>query len=159
MNWPLPIRVAGVGSPQGDDAVAWAVLRRLRERLGARTDIELHELDGGQRLLDVLDGRGTLVLVDALAGEEPGTIHRLEWPDRRVHRMRPGSTHNLCPAEALELAATLGTLPPRVVVFGIEADCFDVGEGLSHALASSVPEAVHQLLKELANETTEQGGK
>lgn len=149
MSWPLPIRVAGVGSPHGDDAVAWAVLRRLREHLKTRPDVELYELDGGQRLLDMLDGRGTLLLVDALAGAEPGTIHRFDWPDSRVARMRPGSTHNLCPAEALALAATLGTLPPRVVLFGIEADCFDAGAGLSHAAAGTVTRAVYQLLNEL----------
>jgi len=28
MSWPRPIRVVGVGSPLGDDAVAWEIVRR-----------------------------------------------------------------------------------------------------------------------------------
>ena len=112
MSWPGPIRIVGVGSPLGDDALAWEVVRNLREQHGLPREIEYHLVEGGQRILDVLDGRGTLLLVDAVvASTRPGTIHRFEWPDDRIASLRPGSTHDLRPAEALRLASVLGIAP------------------------------------------------
>jgi hydrogenase maturation protease len=107
-------------------------------------------VEGGQRILDVLDGRGTLLLVDAVgASTRPGTIHRFEWPDQRVEALRPGSTHDLQPAEALRLATALGIAPPRVVIFGIEAESIDFQPGLSQSVMAAVPELVRWLVKEL----------
>jgi hydrogenase maturation protease len=150
MSCPHPIRVVGVGSPLGDDALAWEVVQNLRERPELRPDVEVYIVAGGQRILDVLDGRGTLLLVDAVAtGARPGTIHRFEWPDGRVEAMRPGSTHDLRPAEALRLAAALQIAPPRVVVFGIEVDNVDPQPGLSPFVIAAVPELVRRLVEEL----------
>ena len=56
MSWPRPIRIVGVGSPLGDDRLGWEAIRNLRERGNLPPDIELHMLEGGQRLLDLLDG-------------------------------------------------------------------------------------------------------
>jgi hydrogenase maturation protease len=107
-------------------------------------------VEGGQRILDLLDGRGTLLLVDAMTADTtPGTIHRFEWPDQRVEALRPGSTHDLRPAEALRLAAALGTAPPRVVVFGIEVERIDPQPGLSRSVTAAVPELVRRLVEEL----------
>jgi hydrogenase maturation protease len=150
MSQPRPIRVIGVGSPLGDDALAWEVVRNLRERQGLSPEIEVYMVEGGQRILDVLDGRGTLLLVDAIAaGTRPGTIHRFEWPDRRVEALRPGSTHDLRPAEALRLAEALGIAPPRVVVFGMEVESLDPQAGLSQSVMAAVPELVRRLVEEM----------
>ena len=148
VEW-LPIRVVGCGSPRGDDAVAWEVIRRLGDtRLAA--EVDLHVVEGGHQLLDRLDGRGTLVLIDAISsGAGPGTIHRFEWPVLPIDSLHPGSTHDLDPGEALRLAATLGMLPPRVVVWGIEAACFDEQSILSAAVAAAVPELVRRIAEEL----------
>jgi len=145
----LPIRVVGCGSPRGDDAVAWEVIRRLG---GAGLDdrVELHAVEGGHQLLDRLDGRGTLLLIDAISSVVgPGTIHRFDWPDLPIESLRPGSTHDLGPGEALRLAAPLGLLPPRVIVWGVEAACFDARTGLSPAVAAAVPELVRRIAEEL----------
>jgi hydrogenase maturation protease len=120
----LPIRVVGCGSPRGDDAVAWEVIRQLGDS-GLAAGVELHVVEGGDQLLDRLDGRGTLVLIDAISsGARPGSIHRFDWPGLPIESLRPGSTHDLGPGEALRLAATLGLLPPQATVWGIEAKCF-----------------------------------
>jgi hydrogenase maturation protease len=149
MSWPQPIRVIGVGSPHGDDALAWEVVRHLREQ---RPDIEMHIVDGGQRLLDLLDGRGTLLLVDAVAaGTTPGTMHCLEWPDQSAQVMRPGSTHDLRLAEALRLATALGSVPPRVVVFGMEIESSAPQAGLSPPVLAALPELVRRLMEVLAS--------
>lgn len=150
MTWPRPIRFVGIGSPQGDDALAWNVVSQLRERLSDRRDVEFHLLEGGQRLLDVIDGQGTLLLIDALAGETTGIIHRFEWPDPRVQVLRPRSTHQMRPAEALQLAEALGILPLRVIVFAIEASCFDPGAAPSTAAEKAVCELVCRLVDEFS---------
>jgi hydrogenase maturation protease len=38
--------------------------------------------------------------------------------------------HAVGVAEAIELARCLGRLPARVVVFGVEGDCFETGSSL-----------------------------
>jgi Ni,Fe-hydrogenase maturation factor len=166
MTWPRPVRVVGVGSPFGDDAAAWEVVRQLQRQKEWGGEIEFHAVEGGHRLIDLLDGRGTLFLVDALAafpsplsstigGEgsvgawTPGTIERLEWPDTRLEALRPGTTHHLRPAEALQLAAALNFLPARVVVWGIAGECFDPPSRLSPAVAAAVPLLVQQIVAEL----------
>jgi hydrogenase maturation protease len=112
--------------------------------------VELHTVEGGYQLLDRFDGCGTLVLVDAISsGAAPGAIQRFEWPDLPIESLRPGSTHDLGAGVALRLAATLGLVPPRVVVWGIEGEQFEPGAGLSPAVAAAVPELVQCILQEL----------
>jgi len=145
MSWPRPVRVLGIGSHAGDDALAWAVVRQLQEKEWPR-DIEFQALEGGQRLLEVLDGRGSLVLIDALApAGQPGAIRRFDWPDPGLAVLRPGSTHQLRPAEVLELAAALGLLPPRVAIWAIEGELFDPRSGLSPKVLAAVPELVQRI--------------
>jgi hydrogenase maturation protease len=150
MPQQAPIRVVGVGSPQGDDAVAWETVRRLRDTRDWGSAIEFHLIEGGQRLLEIFDGRGALFLIDALAPQmPPGTIQRLEWPDERLESLRPGTTHHLRPVEALQLASVLGLLPPRVVIWTMAGACFDPQAGLSPAVADAVPKLVEQIAQEL----------
>lgn len=146
MTWPCPVRAVGVGSPNGDDSVGWEVIRGL----GHRPNIEAYTVEGGQRILDFLDGQGTLVLIDALVtGGLPGRIHRFEWPDARIERLRPGSTHQVSPAEALQLARVLGIAPARVIVFGIEPEIIRPQQGLSPCVQAAVPKLVERITAEL----------
>ena len=150
MTWPRPVRAVGVGGPSGDDAVAWEVVRRVRREKEWASEIEFHAVEGGQGLLEILDGRGTLLLVAALApGVAAGTVWRLEWPDARLETLRPGTTHHLRPAEALRLAAALGLLPPQVVIWAVAGECFGPQAALSPAVAAAVPGLVGRIVAEL----------
>jgi hydrogenase maturation protease len=150
MAWPRPVRIIGVGSPQGDDAVAWEVVRQLRERFAGLQGVEWHAVGGGQRLLDLLDGQGSLVLVDAMAGAaEPALVQRLAWPDPRLDILRPGSTHGLRPAEALQLGAALGVLPRQIAIFGIAVGSIVTGPGLSAPMTAALPAVVACIAVEL----------
>jgi hydrogenase maturation protease len=144
MSGLRPIRVVGVGSPNGDDAVGWEVLKVVRESSRGE-ELELHAVEGGQRLLELLDGRGSLILIDALApAGHPGRVQRFVWPDARLESLQPGSTHDMRPVEALQLATLLGLLPQRVIVWGIEGESFA-------PLADPTP-AVMAVLEEVAQE-------
>jgi hydrogenase maturation protease len=159
MSWPRPIRVVAIGSPWGDDALAWEVLWQLRPWIGDRADIEMHAFAGGQRLLDVLDGQGTLLVIDAaVTADAPGTIHCFEWPEPRIEAMRPGSTHHVLPAVALRLADALGLLPPRVMVFGIEIEHLDLSQGLSPSVAAAVPALVRRIVNLVENPEMSRSG-
>jgi hydrogenase maturation protease len=135
----------------GDDALAWHVVGPLQAGAADGPDLELHMVEGGQRLLDLLDGQGTLLLIDAVeSGQPPGTVHSFEWPDPRVESLRPGSTHHVRPAEALHLAETVGQLPTRVIVFGIEIEHCGPLEGLSPPVAAALPALVEQILTSIS---------
>lgn len=149
MNWPEPIRIVGVGSPQGDDAVGWELVRRLRLREWPGA-VECYAIDGGQDLLDLLDGQGSLIMVDAVATRgSPGHLHRFVWPDARLDILRPGSTHHLQPTQSLHLAAALGILPPNVIVWGIEGQNFHPATTLSSAMLAAISALEQRIVGEL----------
>jgi hydrogenase maturation protease len=132
--------------------VAWRVVSDLETTVGAQPDLEFHRLDGGQRLLDLLDGRGSLIVIDALANaDSPGSVVELFWHDERLANLRPGSTHDLGPAAALRLADALGLLPPNVIVFGISVTDFVPSQSLSQSAAQAACKLVERLRDELGS--------
>jgi hydrogenase maturation protease len=150
MTWPAPIRIVGLGSPHGDDALGWEVVRILREQLGNRPGIESHLAGGSQRLLELLDGRGTLVLIDAAqSGAPPGTIHCFEWPDPRFEVMRTCSTHDLKVDEALWLAQTLAIAPGHVIIFALEIESTEHERQLGQGVRKGLQELVELIGAEL----------
>ncbi|MBL8490624.1 MAG: hydrogenase maturation protease [Rhodocyclaceae bacterium] len=115
------VRVIGLGSPFGDDRIGWEVVDRLVES-GLPEGVEAVRCENpGRDLLPLLDGAGRAILVDALRGEgRPGEVVRCsrgdlaDGPDR-------WSTHGFGVAAMLDLAASLGSLPGRLEIIGIEA--------------------------------------
>ncbi|CAN5388102.1 hypothetical protein BH10PLA2_BH10PLA2_33970 [soil metagenome] len=152
-----PVRVVGMGSPNADDALAWTVISELELASGDYPEVEFHRVMGGHQLLDRLDGRGILILIDALSGCGPiGTVHSFTWPDARVDSLSPRSTHLLGAADALRLAETVGSLPPQVLIVGVEAECFAAGESLSPQVRAAVPLLVQQV-QQLLDASLRQG--
>jgi hydrogenase maturation protease len=137
--------VIGLGNEfRHDDAAGLVAARRLRERGMAA---EEHEGDL-VTLIDRWKGADGVILIDAISsGAAPGTLHRLDVSASPFPReLFKSSTHALGLTEAVELSRTLGTLPARVLVFGVEAGDFTAGVGLSEeverALSSLVEEVV-----------------
>ena len=124
----------GVGNQwRGDDAVGLEVAQRLTAAgLPADVDIRTHEGEG-TGVLALWGDADAVVIVDCVrSGGRPGTIHRLDAgvavPGRSLS---DGSTHAIGVLAAIELGRTLGRLPPRLIVYGIEGITFDAGSGLS----------------------------
>jgi len=132
--------VLGVGNEyRGDDAVGLAVVRALEGRVAA--GVALLEVEQEPtRLLDAWAGADVALVVDAAAsGAPPGTVHRFDASDDPVPaRVFRSSTHAFGVGDAVELARTLGRLPRRIVVFGIEGADFGAGAPLSDAVAAAV---------------------
>ena len=145
------IFVIGVGNEYcGDDGAGIAVARRLRERFLARVTV-LEETGEGAALIDSWRGADWVMLVDAVrSGAPPGTIHRLDAlaapiPTDFFHY----STHAFSVAEAIELARSLGQLPPHLVVYGIEGENFAAGVELSSPVEQAIETVVERMAGEL----------
>lgn len=148
--------VVGVGNLyRCDDAAGIHVLRRLEGRVA--DGVRLVECDGeATRLLDAWAGASLAVVVDAVHTHlgRPGTLHRLVVePDGRVPEIPftrgTASSHVLGPGEAVSLGASLGRLPDRLVILGVEGHRFSFGETLSDEVAAACDRVAEAVLAEL----------
>lgn len=143
--------VIGVGNTlRGDDAAG----RRVAQLLAGRGVRNVHESSGEiASLIDLWEGADVVLLADAAqSGAEPGFVSRF---DASTGPLSAGflhcSTHAFGVAEAVELARSLGTLPPRVIVFGIEGISFEHAAPLSPEVAAGVGEAAAMIATELGH--------
>jgi hydrogenase maturation protease len=143
--------VIGVGNPfRGDDGVGLMVVRLLKEQSPAHIRV-VEQSRQSFALLELWDKTDTVIIIDAVvSGSQPGTVHRFNVhagpiPTAWFH----GSTHAFGVAEAIELARVLGQLPPRLLVYGIEARSWEAGVGLSPELERVVPTVVERILQEV----------
>ena len=150
------VLVIGVGNlHRGDDAVGLLVARRVRQRAPEGVRVLEHTGEGAA-LMEAWKGAGQVVLIDAVSsGGKPGAIIRVDC--RRVDcrdwkgGSDPGlvSSHGFGVAQAIQLAAVLGRLPPRMVLYGVEAGGFDPGAEPSPQVAGAVEQVADLVLKEL----------
>lgn len=104
----------------------------------------------GADLIGLMEGARAVTLIDAVrSGRNPGMIHRLDASDSPIGvRTFLRSSHALGISDALELARTIRVLPPRVIVFGIEAGNTGAGQALSSPVAKALDEIVGQIIRE-----------
>ena len=145
----MRVRVIGVGSAFGDDAVGLAVVEVLaRRQLPAQITVARCERPMPDLLdaLDALDEIEGIVLVDATRSGAPiGSVRQLCAEE--VTRARATSSHGFGVASALLLAQTLGCPATRVEWVGIEAGPRRWGDPLSAAVAGALPEAAALALR------------
>ena len=144
--------VIGVGNPyRSDDGVGPAVAERLRQRLPE--DVLVVEHDGEPvGLLDLWDGAGMAVVVDAVATRDgkPGDVHRVELDgSTTVGATAAVSSHGPGPGEAVELARVLDRMPGRLVLYGVEGANFSAGVTLSPEVGASIPGVVDAIAEEV----------
>ena len=144
-----PPLVVGLGSPdRGDDAVGPHIVRRVAELQIDGVDVATHE--DPTALVELWRNRGLVIVVDAvLTGAAAGEVTVLEAgrdrdpiPESAWSDTGRGGTHAFGLAAAIELARALNSLPERVVVVGVEAECFDHGAPLSAAVSAAVDDVV-----------------
>jgi len=140
--------VIGVGNEyRGDDAAGVLVARWLREL--HLPNLQVIESDGEcTGLLASWHGAECVILLDAVrSGAVPGTIHHFNAKEESLPvSLRPGSTHALGIAEAIELAKVLEQLPHDLLVIGIEGRNFAIGASRSAAVEKAMPILLAQVL-------------
>ena len=141
------IRVIGLGSPFGDDQAGWRTTDALRDRLPAGCD--LHALDRpGAALINWMPDTEQLILIDAVrSGARPGSLYRVD-PVALVAQHGRLSSHQLALRDTLRLARSLGCLPGRIAIYGIEIGQTD-GPRMSAAVASAVDRLVPLIVRDL----------
>jgi hydrogenase maturation protease len=145
---PGSVMVIGVGNAlRGDDAAGLQVVARIGDEPGIG-----RRGHGGEpiELLDMWEGVDAVVIVDTIrSGAAVGTIHRIDASAERVPlTLRRASSHTIGLGEAIELARTLGRLPERVIVYGVEGARFAAGDELSEELAPAIDSLVDEVLRE-----------
>ena len=147
---PQPL-VIGVGNRhRSDDAVGLEAAARVTPRLEGRARVV--PFDGESTgLLDLWAGAGLVVLVDALRPQgTPGRIHRFDGNWAELLAEPPtSSTHALSVGEVWRLGASLGQLPDRLVIFGVEGEQFTPGIGLSPSVARSLDAVTEAVVAEV----------
>jgi len=162
------IVVIGTGNPyRNDDAVGVVFSRRIRQ--SAPKGVTVVEHDGEPaNLMEAWDGADVAYVVDAVhtvaqmpsppGGEtlakgkagNAGRIYRFEAHREPIAaELFRVSTHAFGVAEAIELARTLGRLPPSLIVYGIGGDNFDHGGELSPEVDAACDEVVFLVLEEI----------
>ncbi|MCF4007185.1 HyaD/HybD family hydrogenase maturation endopeptidase [Corynebacterium uropygiale] len=160
------ITVLAVGNPiLHDDGTGQAILAALRGQpedtwmpdAAGRRDGTAREagvadslpagvqcVDGGisgMELLPVLEDATHLLLLDAIAGKEPGEVVVLTGDQLPRLREASLSPHQVGLLDLLSAARLLGAEPEEVAAVGIVPERVDPGVGLSPAVAARVPEA------------------
>jgi hydrogenase maturation protease len=144
--------IACCGHPAaGDDALGPLVARALRD-LGLPEGVELVDLGANPaRLLDHLDDRTALILVDAIVceGRAPGELIDVAWPEAlsalTLGSSSPSTTHGLGVAEQLTLVEQLGMRPRAVRVVGLTIDQAAIGTDVSDAVRDRLPALVDRV--------------
>ena len=138
-NQPAAVLVLGVGQrDRGDDAVGPAVAERAMELVPPEVTVVKRVEPAG--LIDAWAGAGLVVVTDAVrSGQPPGTVHVLHACHGPLPvRTGAGGTHGLGLAEMIELGRALQRLPAELVIVGVEAQQFGLGEPMSPQVEACV---------------------
>lgn len=156
------VLVLGLGNPlRGDDGVGPRVVAELERRELPEGVEVLDGGTGGLDLLQIIEGREQVVIVDAAEVDAqgkvlaPGQFVRFTPEEARLTGL-PGdpsprcfSFHHAGVAEVLELARALGRPLPRIVIFGVQPKQLGWGEGLSADMERELPALVGAVLEEV----------
>lgn len=137
-----PIAVIALGNDLlGDDGVALVAARELRRNLPDGVEI-IESPTGGFALLDCLEGRERVLLIDAvMTGKvEAGTIVRIDPATLPVGEV-PLSPHYAGITDCLQLAECLDLpCPTDIVILAMEvSDPFRFSTSFSPAVAQALP--------------------
>jgi hydrogenase maturation protease len=136
----------------GDDAAGLEVVRLVRER-GCEAETMVHEREPSD-LIARWNCAPLAIVIDAVEGGAPGSIHCFELSadepiPRSWWRSRATSTHALQLAEVIELARSLGRLPPRLVLIGVAGQTFKTGAQLSESALQGIDVAATAVFTQL----------
>jgi hydrogenase maturation protease len=151
--------VIGIGNPdRGDDAAGRLAARRLAAMLPPAVEVSEHDGEVTS-LLAAIESAAAVYLIDACASRaKPGTVRRFDVTTGPLpHETFSLSSHGLGLAEAIELARALDQLPPRCIVYAIEAGSVEPGGAVSPAVLAAIEETSERVRRELLSAASEEG--
>ena len=148
----MSVLVLGLGnSIMTDDGFGVEVIKTLASRYHFQGEVRL--VDGGTLGLDLLpflEDVESLLIIDALdMHDEPGRIFRLQGEEVPRAFASKLSVHQMGLQDLLAVAELQGHVPNRLVVWGVQPECIEMGTELSRAVESAVEPIVQKILEEL----------
>jgi len=148
----MSVLVLGLGNTiMTDDGFGVKVVTALSSRYHFRGAIKL--LDGGTLGLDLLphlENVESLLIVDALDMRgEPGHIFRIEGAEVPRAFASKLSVHQMGLQDLLAVAELQGHVPSRLVVWGVQPECIEMGTELTATANAAVEPVVGRIIEEL----------
>lgn len=145
--------IIGIGNRyRGDDAIGLVAAEKLGRLL---PELEVHQSNGeALALMELWEGADRAILIDAAESQgSPGKVSRLDASEAPISSTEfHTSTHAFSVPEAIEMARSLDRLPRAVVVFAIEGERFDHGQGLSEEGTQGLDEAIGRIKEEVVDQ-------
>lgn len=141
----------GIGNEyRSDDGVGLLVARMIRDKKLPSVVVK-EESGEGAALMEAWQGFENVILIDAVtSGAKPGTIHRLDVKAETISReFFHYSTHAFGVADAIEMARAMNTLPPKLLVYGIQGENFTAGTNISPVVQKAVKRIIEQIVSEV----------
>jgi hydrogenase maturation protease len=148
-----PTVVLGLGNPlMADEGIGVYLVERLLE--SARTYPSVDFVDGGTGGLSVLhqiEGRRKAIIIDCAAMQEPPGAIRRFGPDevRSTKVLAHQSLHEADLMQIIGLARQFRQAHEQIVLFGIEPQSVEPGQGLSPTLMDRIDEYMKIIVREL----------
>ncbi|HXY36416.1 MAG TPA: hydrogenase maturation protease [Planctomycetaceae bacterium] len=131
--------VLALGSPHGDDSVAWHAADRLKGDAGLPCVVE--KIVSPWELIEYLRSDRKVIILDACSSGAPlGTVVQLREQELANVHTHDRSTHGGSIGESLRLARALGGGSDDLVVLAVEID-----ERNGPEMSRAGQEAVHRL--------------
>ena len=152
-NCPPPVLVLGVGNILLSDEAAGIRVVEALQKMALPDCIEV--VDGATRameLVDIMRGRKTVIIVDAVAaGSEPGAVFRF-GPDQLASLSKMSlSVHDIGVHEAIFFLRMTDELPEDITFYGIQPGSLALHEGLTPEVAAAAEKVIGFVLQDLKN--------
>lgn len=137
----------------GDDGVGIVVVRMLKQKIPARSNVEFKELSvGGIRLIEEMLGYDIVFIIDSVDAKVTSGQIREFSPEQFKDSQYESSPHTTNFATALNLYKKLqpARLPSSIRIFTIDIDSnFTFSDTLSPAVQTAAEKLVEQIAREV----------
>ena len=138
------------GMNRSDEGAGIRVVRAIHAQWPEAVRVFEHGGEGASLMNLWAPGDGVFVFAAVSSGGKPGTLYRFEATIEPLPRrfFRP-LEHAFGLAEAVQAAKSIGRLPTRLVVYGVEGERFAEGDELSDAVCRAVQDLTYRALAEV----------
>ena len=147
------IVVCGLGNPLlSDEGIGICLIQELMAKFNHSNHVDFIEIGTSQmNVVHAIAERKKAILIDcAMMGEPPGSIKKFAPDDvTSIKNLAHFSLHEGDLLSALELSRNLGECPENVIIFGIQPESIDPGEGLSPTLSERMSNYIEVISSEL----------
>jgi hydrogenase maturation protease len=158
------ILVIGMGNPyRCDDGIGLQIAKNLSKILPEEVKVQTHTNDA-LALMELWQKYDCVYLIDAVSAGlrcDPNGSHDEEQVPVRLYRFDAAveqlppifftkySTHSFSIQETIALCKNLGTLPKKLIIYGIEGHSFHVGTELSGKVQQAISDITDCIKKEI----------